>query len=186
MRMIDCPNQAFLNEILKYDAAIGKLFWRKRAPETFLEKPRKISLERTSAVWNSINADKEAFTANSCGKRAGAINGRNYLAHRIIWKMVHGTDPAYIDHINGDPLDNRLVNLRSVTNQENMRNMSKPKSNSSGFIGVAWHGQASKWRAYVMIDGTQKSLGLFTTAEAANAARLAASEQYGFHQNHGR
>lgn len=73
--------------------------------------------------WNNTFAGKRAFTArHERGYLRGLINGRQYRAHRIIYKMCHDTEPAFIDHINGDTGDNRLVNLRSVSHAENMQN----------------------------------------------------------------
>ena len=81
-----------------------------------------------------------------------------------------------IDHINGDGLDNRRANLRLVTAAENHRNIGLRKHNTSGFLGVTWSVRAKRWYAQIgtTVNGKRKtiSIGLFKTAEAANAARL--------------
>lgn len=53
------------------------------------------------------------------------VDNRLYLAHRLIWMMVYGEWPNVIDHKNGDPSDNRLVNLRNVNQSENILNSSR-------------------------------------------------------------
>ena len=77
------------------------------------------------------------------GDTVGSINDRGYMTvkiinstymlHRVIWLWVYGEFPPNdIDHINGDRADNRLVNLRAVTRQENMKNRCLSKNNKSG------------------------------------------------------
>lgn len=82
-----------------------------------------------------------------------------------------------VDHINGDPLDNRRSNLRLVTHQQNIRNRGGPQANSStGLLGVSR--KRSKWRAYINVDGKQINLGVFDTPEAASEARKEAEITY--------
>jgi len=106
------PTQKYLNEILHYHAASGLLFWKARDQRRFKNK-------RSYAVWNTRWAGKPAFRTKTKGYRAGKVDGVTYFAHRIIWKMVHGEDPLIVDHINRDPSDNRIENLRNVTQREN-------------------------------------------------------------------
>ena len=172
------PPKEVLTSLLDYSPETGILIWRLRHEE-------------------KTNPPK-TFNASFAGTRAGnpygksrhwQINvlGKRYLAHRVIWAMHTGkTVFNEIDHINGDAEDNRLANLREVSHRGNMINRKLPKSNSSGNIGVAWHKQAGKWRAYITVDGRQISLGLFGSIEEASAARNAASIVMGFHENHGR
>lgn len=82
------------------------------------------------------------------------------------------------DHKNRNPLDNRRENFRLATTQENVRNCSLSKNNTSGFIGVSWKKKEQKWRAYIMIDYKQKSLGSYVNKEDAIRARLCAEKQY--------
>lgn len=70
-------------------------------------------------------------------------------AHRLAWLYVHGEWPDNIDHINRDPSDNRLVNLRNVTHVENMRNHSLHRDNQTGISGVGWDKARGQW--YVAI-----------------------------------
>lgn len=114
------------------------------------------------------------------------INGKDYLAHRLAWLYVHGEMPAdQIDHVNHDKTDNRIANLRAVTNQENHQNRTINSNNTSGFMGVNWYKPTQKWHARIMIDGKNKHLGYFTNQADAIVARQIANVKYGFHENHG-
>ena len=85
-----------------------------------------------------------------------------------------------VDHENHDTLDNRRGNLRTATAAQNCHNRRKPRTNTSGFIGVSWHKATRKWRAHINVNRKIKHLGYFSTAELANEARvLAAKTIYG-------
>lgn len=116
------------------------------------------------------------------------VRKHHYPLGRLIWLLVYGSIPNgfVVDHINGNPFDNRLVNLRAVTQAINSRNLALKKNNSSGYNGIYWKGDKKKWSAEVWVDGRKHWLGYFDTPEAANETRLAAQEQYGFHENHGK
>ena len=100
--------------------------------------------------------------------------------------MYHtGYNPIHIDHIDHNPGNNSVENLREVTVIENHRNMSLNKNNTSGVTGVFWHASRNKWMSGIMIKGKNLHLGYFTTLEEATAARQAANIKYNFHPNHG-
>lgn len=88
----------------------------------------------------------------------------SYLIHREILKPKFN---EIIDHINGNILDNRRENLRICNKSQNAMNCKTHKHNTSGYKGVSWHKNLSKWRAYIMIENKQKHLGLFDTKEEA-------------------
>ena len=121
------------------------------------------------------------------GYRRIAVKGKRYLTHRLIWLYTNGKFPDnHIDHINGDPSDNRIENLRDVTRQENQKNRSKNCNNKSGYMGVCWSKASDKWKAQIRVGGVKTHLGLFNILEdAAEAYRVASIEQ-GYHENHGR
>ena len=100
---------------------------------------------------------------------------------------MHGEWPRHeIDHINGDPSDNRICNLRDVTHKVNGLNQKIPAHNKSGIIGVSWHNSTKKWAATITVSKKQLHLGVFDTIEQARDARSLAERKYGFHKNHGR
>ena len=112
-----------------------------------------------------------------------SLNGRRYMAHRLAWLYIYGVFPAgSLDHINRNKLDNRIINLREATCQQNMQNVLTHKHNTSGYKGVAWHDQRKRWRAYIFNNYRQIHLGLFDTKEEASAARKKAELQYHSHR----
>ena len=100
--------------------------------------------------------------------------------------MMTGEDPLCIDHINGDPSDNRWCNLRSVTQKENGRNLKLSKSCTTGHLGVIWYKPSQRWRVRISPEGQNIHIGMFDDYEEAVAARKAAEIKYGFHPNHGK
>lgn len=129
------------------------------------------------------------------GAKAGDIvgwvtycNGRPYrkmtfkrrvvYVHRAIFLMAHGYLPAYIDHINSDPLDNRIENLRAATQSQNMANSRMSKANSSGRKGVTWRSGTGKWVAQIMVGGKHISLGSFHTLDEAAEAYAKGSVRF--------
>jgi len=177
------PSQSDLLQLLTYDSETGKLTWNARGVELFPAKSAKRS-ECLCALWNSRYAGQEAFTTVNVGYRIGSIMGKNYKAHRVIWKMVYGGDPDQIDHVSGDRVDNRLENLRDVSLEVNARNRRVPSNNKSGRIGIhKWsHGGITYWVATV---GPHKQ-AYFKSFDEAVAARRAAEVKFEFHPNHGR
>ena len=102
----------------------------------------------------------------------GRARSNNVSMHRFIMQAQKGLE---VDHINGDPLDNRRSNLRIVTHAQNQKNMKVHTTNVSGAKGVSWHKKASKWQAHIMVDGKRYYLGVFKNIhEAAEAYKQAA------------
>lgn len=105
------------------------------------------------------------------GYRSVFVEGRLQFAHRIIWVMTFGNEPdGYLDHINGDILDNRPSNLREVTHVQNMFNRKKPKHNTSGVKGIHKRKDNGMWRAYISFEGRRTNIGQFPSREEAQAA----------------
>jgi hypothetical protein len=104
---------------------------------------------------------------------------RKYLAHRLAWWFVYGEMPdCAIDHINEDPSDNRICNLRLDVNRENYHNITSPqKNNTSGFRGVSWHKLMHKWRSRIRVKNKEYIIGYYDTPELAHAAYLCAKRE---------
>lgn len=120
------------------------------------------------------------------GYRRVKVEGRIYGVHRLIWLYHYGELPAEIDHINGDKLDNRVENLRSVTHLQNMRNLPLRSDNKSGVHGVMWEKGKKLWVARIHRDGKLVTLGRSRNIDIAIALRRKAEQEIGFHANHGR
>lgn len=85
----------------------------------------------------------------------------------------------YVDHINGDGLDNRRANLRLVTKQQNGWNQAG-HGGTSKYKGVSFRADTGIWRAYLTKDGKRRYLGTFADEiDAALAYNSAAKEEYG-------
>lgn len=168
-----------LRKLLKYDPATGKLFWKERTIEFH---PR--SLKMVNAKF----AGKEALcTINKKGYFGGEIFAVRYQAHRVIWAMHYGEWPTdQVDHINGNPIDNRIENLRVVSSRENSRNQKVRSTNHSGVMGVTWQSNRKCWYVRISIDGEHDHyVGRFRNLDEAIAARKAAELKHGYHENHG-
>ena len=101
------------------------------------------------------------------------------LTGKYLARVLFGEpDDMDVDHKNLNKLDNRRENLRIATRGQNNCNKTKYKNNTSGFKGVSFHKKAQKYRARISIDGKQKFLGYFVTAEAAHQAYKQAAIQH--------
>lgn len=108
----------------------------------------------------------------------GKGKSRKHIAiplHRIINQTPAGLDT---DHINGDRLDNRKSNLRTVTRSQNLHNTKRRKDNKSGIIGVNHHDKNNSWRARIRVNYKEIDLGCFKTIDEAIVARKNAEAQY--------
>ena len=107
---------------------------------------------------------------------------KNLCMHRFILNI--SDESIQIDHVNGNTLDNRKINLRIANSSENASNkMRLSPQNSSGYRGVVWDKETGKWMAQIYKDNKRKFLGRFDNKqEAAKAFDEAAKTMYGkFH-----
>jgi len=125
---------------------------------------------------------KHKTTDKLYGKRAIKVDNKwtTQLLHRFVLEYYKIDAPVYIDHINGNGLDNRKDNLRASSGTQNQGNRNLNKNNKSGCRGVSWRKDKGKWRAEIKIDGKSKHLGSFD--DIVIAARMrdrAAIEHFG-------
>jgi hypothetical protein len=107
------------------------------------------------------------------------VDGVLYKAHRLAWFHVTGHWPTQeIDHIDGNPFDNRFANLRDVPRQTNAQNLKRATvcNRSTGVLGVGVF--RNKFRAQISIDGVNHNLGHFDSIAAASAAYVAAKRTH--------
>lgn len=157
-------DQDEVRRLFEYDAETGVM--RNRV----FRNPKALKGEVAGTINRSLNC------------RQVCVNYQVQYVHRLIWIYAHGPIPASmsIDHINGDPTDNRLVNLRLATHLQNMRNVKRPTHNTSGYKGVSWHRRDRRWRAQIKTGKVTKFLGNFTSKEeAASAYNMAAQRMFG-------
>ena len=117
--------------------------------------------------------------SNSAGKKYALNGSRKKSIHRAVMGYPKGMD---VDHINGDPLDNRKVNLRLCTRSENCMNKKTRADSRSGYKGVYMSPDGNKIQAYIrpptMTKGKRISLGHYDTLEEAARAYDANAYHY--------
>lgn len=160
------------NDYLAYDAETGEISWRQLRSGSRLRPG-----EPAGRV--SFYGYKE-MTFKLLGRRV------TVKLHRLAWFMHYREWPkGAIDHIDHVKTNNRISNLRVVTDAENMMNTGIPANNTSGHIGVTWSKAAKKWQAQFMKKGRMYYLGVFLSKDAAAEVVRLARLEGGFHGNHG-
>jgi HNH endonuclease len=93
-------------------------------------------------------------------------NGKRFTMHRLIMNFPKGK----MDHRNRDKLDNRRANLRVCTTQQNNRNISMRKDNTSGYKGVFLDKSTGHWRPVVYVNGKSMTFGQYADKQHAALA----------------
>lgn len=154
---------ARLRELIDYDPETG------------------IFMRKLSVSWRhrpGTRADVVQPRGRAEGYYYARVDGRRYSAHRLAWLYVYGEWPKHqIDHIDGNPGNNRIANLRDVTASMNQQNHKRvPKKSKSGFIGVSL--KRGRWMAALTFDGKQIYLGYYDKPEDAHQAYLEGKRKY--------
>ena len=149
---MDFISQKRLKELLHYDPETGVFTWLRREGKS-----------RAVSVFNSNYAGKVAgnIQTDSSGHKQISIyfDKKAHKAHRLAWLYVYGKMPkGIIDHINGDSLDNRIVNLREADDFQSAWNKGKLATNKSGYKGVSLKKKSGKWVAQISYKGKKMFL----------------------------
>lgn len=149
-----------LRELLDYDPETGLFVWKVR---------------RGSAVAGRGSGSKGYY-----GYLHIRVDGELHAAHRLAWLHVYGEWPeADIDHINGVRSDNRIVNLRPATAQQNCRNSRKRPNCASEHKGITKIQNAKKqWRVRIWNGAKSVQIGVFASHDEAVQAYRSAALQY--------
>lgn len=109
---------------------------------------------------------------NNSGYAACEIGGRKNRIRLLMHRVLNATPDGFVtDHVNRNKLDNRKVNLRTVTQRFNSTNRGKSKNNSSGHRGVQWIGKDKIWGAQIKVNYKNIWLGRFRNIKDAIKAR---------------
>lgn len=160
MRKIDMVTSDRLKELLEYNSITGKFYWKiKPRPQT---KPRDIAGCLNNSGYIVIRVDKVL-----------------YLAHRLAWIYHYQEMPEFeIDHIDGNPANNSILNLRKCTRAENCRNTKIKCNASSNYKGIYFDKRRLLWIAEIRTDKGKKYLGQFSCEHVAGLAYQIASINY--------
>ena len=158
------PSKSRLRELFAYKN--GKLFWNKSG--------------------NGRKVGDEAGMITEKGYRRIRVDGNLHMAHRLVWAYHFDDAPEYIDHIDGNKLNNSIDNLRSATKIQNVYNIPLRKNNKSGVKGVYWAAREQKWAAELSINKQIRRIGYFDDLEFAELVAIEARNKYhGAFANHG-
>lgn len=174
MAKTDLPPIEFLRECFSYDPETGELRWRHRPEHHF-------SAAWIAKSWNAKMAGSAVGAKSHDGYlKVEVVSGgarRRFAGHRIAFVLHNGYDPEVVDHVNGDPSDNRAVNLRAATLLQNRWNAPGHKGHHFP-KGVAREGR--RFAAKAVEAGKKIRLGVFDTpAEAHEAWKAWAAKAHG-------
>jgi hypothetical protein len=148
-----------IEDVLRYEPCTGKLFW-------------------TVRYCTRVRAGEAAGHQTKRGYIKIGYKAKVYPAHRLAWYLYTGQEPPSnldIDHIDRNPLNNKIENLRLVTRAQNRCNSGARINASSKFKGIYWQTDRKAWRAQITKNGKVTNLGSFKDPYDAHLAYCAAA-----------
>ena len=150
-------SQKEIQSLFSYDKNTGIFTWRK---DRYARKVKGLE-----AGWTVSDKNRRTKYINM------RVNGVIHKAHRLAWMYVYGEWPEYIDHDDGNGLNNRISNLRNVSKEESAKNKPLQLNNKSGCSGVRFYKPLEKWLARINVNRKRVHLGYFDLIEDAIKAR---------------
>jgi hypothetical protein len=160
-----------------FDHESGKLFW-----STGIVTERSGRSAKASKRFVGKEAGIVAKRRGEPSRITVELGGMQLAAHRIVWEMFVGKIPdgMVIDHIDRDPTNNRLSNLRLATIAQNNANNKVYKNNTSGTRGISWCRLTRKWIVQVRFNGKVVIMKRFASLqEAKEVQSKVAKETFG-------
>lgn len=151
---------------------------QERLKEVFKYDPESGIFTRIKVTGKRTKVGQHPTSVSSSGYRVFMVDGRHLYCHRAAFLYMNGKIPKVVDHINGNPLDNRWGNLREATPSGNAQNSKTPKSNKSGVRCVYWNKFYKKWHVQVTVNSKSIHLGYWDDLEAAELLSILAREKY--------
>ena len=122
------------------------------------------------------------------GSPAGSIDPSNgyhkihickkfFKTHRVVFLYHYGYMPKFVDHIDGNRLNNKIENLRAATASQNCMNQKISTRNTSGVKGVMWHKRDKKWFVQLRVNSKCHSFGYFEDKELAELVAIEATNK---------
>ena len=134
--------------------------------------------------WNTTGKGRKLSgivgSLDGIGYLRTTINYKRYRIHQLVYLMHHGYIPKYIDHIDGNKLNNSIENLRECTQSQNCMNQKMKQNSKSGVKGVYWSKSMKKWAGEIIVKRQRVYRDYFDTLEeAATKMELARNKLHG-------
>ena len=176
-------------DTVKYTPETGEMRWLERPRDHFSTQSgwRKFNARFAGKPVGSLNKRKSGYGNLEFSLEMNGVRSRHNVA-RVAWELVNGPIPEglFVDHMDTNPINNKLSNLRLATKRQNAQNTGKRKDNTSGFKGVQLTKQG-RYRSKININGRQQYLGTFDRPEDAHSAyEVAAMKHFGDYANSAR
>lgn len=124
--------------------------------------------------WKWRNNGKGYACRNQMYPRSMGLTKSGYRKSKVIYmhRVINKTpEDMFTDHVNGNTLDNRKVNLQNITNSENIKKAKINTRNKSGYKNISFDKSRGKWLVSMIIDNKQKNLGRYSDIETALKVR---------------
>lgn len=185
VEIADYSKENVIKSWFDYDKNTGEITWKEYvSPDWYRQNKSHLNFLRDRA------GNRVKFSQDSNGHLYTRVRNIRYIyAHQIVWTLTYGKMPVgCIDHIDGDPHNNAIGNLRDVSRKLNNRNAKMPKNNTSGVTNVSWQQHCKMWRVRIKTEESYKHIGYYTTIEDATEARdkfIAENPNLGYTSRHG-
>jgi hypothetical protein len=133
--------------------------------------------------WKSMPYKRNDLIGTEAGtldrdRKQITINKKHYKTHRLVYLMFHGYMPKEVDHIDNNPLNNRIENLRLANRSEQCCNTRIRKDNTSGIKGVSWDKSRNKWVVTVTKNKKTVYTNRFIDLELAQLVAIEARDKF--------
>jgi hypothetical protein len=154
----------------------------KRITQKYLQFLLHYNPETGKWKWVRSKGGQKAGNVAGCldnGYYTIRIERRNWRSSRLAFLYMRGRWPIEVmDHKNGNPSDDRWINLREATHAQNQQNHKRNSRNMSGYKGVQWMPRHRKFRARIRVNNVLIWLGNFNTPQLAHAAYVVAAKKH--------